>query len=173
MKITIDTNNLTQTAIAALGEIEDKRGRSAALVSAINGLARELAHERAAHAAVSAALEDAATEVAELEASLTTMRQGKAERAATLDRLANELVETKRALSREVAARRGEALFAAARADLRKAHEVNARLEAELILLKSEKEHLRREWGQAVAEERAVREDRDKLKEELSSTSST
>ena len=181
MKITIDTNNLSDLVHSLFGEIPNERGRSAALIYSTNALAEELEKSRA--------------RVRDLDVSLT-QSEGEAERAHRACRALNKqlgevVCERDQALTDlhwakdeldelrhlrrnfEDMSIRLERELNEARARHQKALEQNMRFEAELVVLASEKTHACSEWRRAVAEEAYLRGEYDKLKEKLPSTSST
>lgn len=199
MKVTIDINKLSDNARTAIGEVLDAYGRSGALREAIE---RIVASRDSALETLELRTESYREELSELGSRLRdrevalTQERGEAECLrkvkARLDKRLGEVVcERDQALTDlhwakdeldelrhlrrnfEDMSIRLERELNEARAQHQKALEQNMRFEAELVVLASEKTHACSEWRRAVAEEAYLRGEYDKLKEKLTSTSST
>lgn len=172
MKITINTDNLSDLVRSIIGEIPDERGRSAHLVCVMNRMAEELekARARARDAEVSATQHEGEAERAHR--AVRSLNEQLGETVSARDRALDELEREReaRATNERSAALTEE--LTEAHAALRKAHELNASLEAELVVRASEHAHMRAEWRRTVMEETHIRAEYDKLKEKILSTSS-
>lgn len=201
MNITINTDRLSDLVHSLIGEIPDERGRSAHLVCAMNRMAEELEKARArardaevsatqhegeaerAHRAVRSLNEQLGETVSARDRALDELEREREARATIDEALAQTVCDRDRVLTDLDSARaherklreRSAALteeLTEAHAALRKAHELNARLEAELVVRASEHAHMRAEWRRTVMEETHIRAEYDKLKEKILSTSS-